>query len=146
MKKLFKVFSFVIIMNLILSFGFLGWFGYSLIFPSFEGTGITLTDLFKKNLTPEKYEKLNNNVASRSKELSEKSSQILIKGLEKLFPSRDFDYSKVPAAEYPYPSIDEVLKMNEENAQKGIEQGLKYLEESEKKNQVIKNNTLSDNN
>lgn len=161
MKKLLKIFLFGIILNFIIGLSFIACISYVFLVPSLEGTNITLDDFFKKELDPEKYEKLEHNISVISKHLGKESAKKLYKSLEKLFPSPDFDYSEIPAAEYPFPSIDEVLQMNEDNVQRGFEQGLKnlqiqeqeskegielglkYLEESEKLNQVIKENTLS---
>lgn len=105
---------------------FWGWLAISLA-PAFEGTGITFSDLFKKNLDPEKYKKLEDNLTAHSETLGKESAQKLIGFLEKLFPNPEFDYSKVPAVEYPYGSVDDVMDIIDDASQEGFDKGLDEL-------------------
>lgn len=162
MRKIGKMLLFMFVFNLIASFSIFGYLGFSLVAPSLEGTELTVFDLFKKDIESEKLAKFEENMMERSDKLGKKTGAKIVNCLEKLFPSPDFDYSKIPAPEYPYPSADEVLEMQNQQAQEGIkeglqildqteqknkayiEKGLKILEESDKKQQIIKNSTLSE--
>lgn len=143
MKGIFKFFVIVVIMNLIGGVSFLGYMAFSLVSPSFEETGITLSDLYQKHLSPEKYALLQQNLEKRSSQLGKESAQKLVEGFKVIFPLKPYDVSKMPKIEYPYPSSDEIMKMNNSNVQKGIEQGLKNLEDMEKNNQAIREATLN---
>jgi len=134
MKKIGKILLYMIIFNFIFSSSILGWLGFSLIFPSLEGTGLTVFDLFKKEIEPEKLNKFEENIMIQSKKLGKETGKKITKGLEVLFPSPDFNFSKIPAPEYPYPSVDAILKIQNEQSKIGIKNGLKYLEETEKEN------------
>lgn len=128
MKKLFKGLVIIILSQFIIGFGFLGWMYSSLIVPSFKDTGIIFTDIFKKDLEPEKYEKFEENIMLQADILSNKSVDKIKKGINKLFPAPNFDYSNIPGVEYPYPSLDEVVKSNEDKSLKGLQDGLSILQ------------------
>lgn len=142
MIKLFKALLFIAAFNIIIVFGFITWGFSNAIGPSMEDAGVTIADFFKKEIDPEKYQKLEQSLYVRSKALGKQSAQKVGKVLEKLFVP-NYDFSNMEAVEYPYPSLDEVIEMNNAKAQKGLEQALKNLEEAEKVYQAIREETLS---
>lgn len=129
MKKVFKFILTFILFDFIVVSALLGWITFSLIRPSLKGTDITLTDLCKKRLEPEKRKKLESNIYAKSEILGKSTANTIAKFFEKLVPSNDFDYSTLPPVDYPYPSSDEVLKLTEQKANEGIKEGLKQLEQ-----------------
>ena len=143
MKGIFKFMTFIVLLNFAIGASFLGWFAVSLFGPSFEGTGITLSDVFQKHLDPDKYKKLEKNLNERSGEMGKEAAETVIKGFKVLFPTKGYDFSKMPKVDYPYPSSDEVMELTNQNVQKGIEEGMKNLADMEKMNQEVKEATLS---
>ncbi|MCT4584100.1 MAG: hypothetical protein N4A54_04160 [Peptostreptococcaceae bacterium] len=144
MKRIFKILSIMVTINFVLGFTFIGWLGFTLVAPSLKDTGITAKDLFRKDIDPQKIEKFEQNISSQSSQLGKSAANTVIKGVEKLFPSPDFDYSNFPAAEYPYPSIDEVLEMQNQKVEEGIAEGLKNLEDMEAHNKIVRKKALAD--
>lgn len=142
----FKILSRMIMINLIIYIVIFGWLASSLIIPSLKNTGITFTDLFKSELELEKYNKFEDNIMVQADTLSNLTANKIKNGLRLLFPAPNFNYSNMPDIDYPYPSIDEVLKINEQKASEGIKQGLRHLEESEKNNSDIIKQILSSGN
>ena len=132
MKKLLKAFLFIVIFNFICSAAFLTWITFSAIRPAMKYADISFKELISNNISPEKMLMVDKYVTEKSSELGKKASKMLMNSLKKLVPS-DIDFSKMPNVEYPYPSLDEVLELSNEAAEKGISEGLKSLEEAQKR-------------
>ena len=129
MKKLTKIFLSIFILNLIMGASFFGWMAQSMVMPVLKESDISIGDLFKKKLEPEKYKILEANINKSSSELGKKSARKVQKILDILLPIKEVDYSNMPDVPYPYPSINEVMEMNNQKAQEGFKQGLEALEQ-----------------
>ena len=142
MKKLFKVIAFIFIFNFIMVSSLFGWVAYSVIVPSLAGTGITVMELiFNKNINTEKAQKIQQNINIRSAKLGNNAADKVLKGLTALFvPS---NVSKVPDVKYPTLDEKKINEIQTRALQKGTEEGLRTMQEAEKKYDVIRKQTLS---
>lgn len=141
MKKVAKVILGLILANFI--------FGVVLIscivapfISCFHGTGITFSDFFKKDISPEKKQKIEYNISIKSKSMSKTAVNRFQGILDDLFNAYKFDYSKTKAAKYPFPDTDTVMKQVNKSAEQGVSEGLKGLDDMTKQDQKVKNQTL----
>ena len=141
-KKLFKVIAFIFIFNFIMVSSLYGWVAYSVIVPSLAETGITVMDLiFKKNIDPEKAQQIQQNINVRSAKLGNDAADKVLKGLTALFvPS---NASKVPDVKYPTLDEKEINEIQAGALQRGTEEGLRTMQEAERKYDLIRKQTLS---
>ncbi|MGE4282311.1 MAG: hypothetical protein AB7G87_01180 [Clostridia bacterium] len=141
LKIIFRVWAILTLISFFLGIAFFANLTYSLLVPSLEGTGITFTDFFKKDLDPEKAKKLEGNLSIQSENLAHETSESFRQLLRGLFQYTD--YSSMPEIEYPYPETDEVFKMIEETSQQGLQQGLKEAKDAEAIYDQVRKETLS---
>lgn len=135
MRKLFKIGAVFLLICFILGFGIQVMVGYSLIVPAFKDSGITFTEFLKKEWEPEKTEKLEENLMERADVLSERYLKSIKNTVNKIFfPGQDMSESNSKVKQESY-SIDEIMEIQEKNAQEGLEEGLNILKEQEKENQ-----------
>jgi hypothetical protein len=144
MKRIFKFFLFIVLINSLTVAGLFVWIGTSSIAPSFKESGITFSDLFKKELDPVKKAKLEKAVYESSSKLGRNAAKGFIDAFKVILPSSNIDFSKMPAEPYPYPSIDEVMEANNKAVEKGIAEGLEILKEAEKQNHATKQKALEE--
>lgn len=142
MKKIFKLFSYIVLFSLIIGMIFTGSIIFTVVGPSLQGTGITFFDLFSAHLDPVKYQKLEHNITEQSKKLGITIGSEFIKAITPDVNAIN-KYPDLKDVEYPYSSIDEVMKQEEARAKEGIQEGLNALDDMNKKNQAIIDESLS---
>jgi hypothetical protein len=144
MKKVFKVLLFIVIANFVLTTALITWLSLSSIAPSLKESGVSFSDLFKKDLSPEKKAKLEKAVNENSSELGNVAAKKFIGIIKAFVPNVKIDFSKMPEQPYPYPSADKVLEQSNKAVNEGVAAGMKNLEDAEKSNQAIKEKALAD--
>ena len=140
MKKLFKILAFMLALNFIIGSSLYGWVAYSVVLPSLEGTGITITDLiFKKDIDPVMAQKLQQNVNARGLKLGNDTADKFLYGFTTLLvPSN----SNVPAVNYPPLDEKTINDIQAAAAKKGTEEGLQILKDAEIKFDAIRKQSL----
>lgn len=138
MKKLAKLFVFMGIFNLIMLVGVFGWLAFSLVIPSFEGTGITVVDFFKDEIDQEKLKKFEENIYTRSEKLGSETARKFVDKIEIFFPNPNFSYSNMQKSEYPFPEVN-YNKELEKVAEKALNKALQDLNETDVKNKAARN-------
>ena len=144
MKKIFKFYLFTVIVNFVLILVLAAWLCIYSIVPSIKNSGISFLDIIKKDLDPDVKAKIENDIIDRSSYLGEKAAKKVMDILLVFVPKADIDFSNMPDIPYPYPSLGEVIEMNNEAASKGAAEGLKLLQDSEEYYRAIKDKALAD--
>lgn len=149
MKKLLRIFIIVIIggfvANVALSVAIFSFFSVSVLPDSMGDADISILDLIKPQLDPAKKEVLEKAINEKSTQLGKETAKKIMNSISVGFTGKTVDTSNIENPK-KLPSLEAVLQTNEENAQKGIEQGLNLLKNAEKDYQEIKNKSLSTNN
>lgn len=135
MKKVLKIFVVLVIVNFTVLFSFLGWLGFSVVSPSLENTDISIIDLISNDLDQDAVERLEKEINNQAGKLGTTSGKNVTAVLDKLIPNPDIDLTTMPETNYPYPSLDEVMEMNNVSADEGMKKGMQYLKEQELSNQ-----------
>lgn len=73
MKSLLKVLLYIVLINFIVSVGFVGWFTLSTVKPALSSAGISVTDFLfhNKNIPADKLQAVDSYFSTHGKELGE---------------------------------------------------------------------------
>ena len=142
MRKIFRIFALVMMLNMFFIVIQVSKISYSIFSPSFKDAGITFQEIITQDVPESKLELLNHNIAAYSNKKGKEAAKKAIDALTILFPAAR-KHQTVSTTNIQNVTIEQVLKMQNQEAQAGVKSGLEILSNSVESNKSTKLQAIS---